>query len=406
LHACAGRCKESGGKACSDLFGLLEEDTSQYDPPVLAGVLQRACSSNAPWACGRAAELLQSPTEQRTALLLACDLGDADSCATAGRAALNASKTPTDIRELNEVSGLLTRGCAGGSPASCHGLGFVFQILGRAPEDARQAFSQACDAMLPGACLEAARSCLESGGHCDVQEAFAKACNMGSPEACQEGIRLLWRKADGTDPSSVSAQAIKLRSACDAGTAFYCNALGLILQKAEGNDSEASKSLYSKSCDYGNSKGCILLGIWLDRKERGAPLGRGRELFDRACRMGDQWGCYIIGSRLLEALESTAQSKREGLAMVRAACDFGVASACTASGRAAMNGLAGQPPSRRAALRAYRQACTRRHGAGCYEAAALVEQLVGTRSAEARRLYERACHLKHERACSLTSQGR
>jgi TPR repeat protein len=142
------------------------------------------------------------------------------------------------------------------------------------------------------------------------------ACDEQSPADCTESA--LARKGE------LGYALPRLESACRAGHARGCNALGNVLWHAEGKwrDVNRARREFERACTAKYPPACINLGLHLATH---APHDRARAsaLLESGCVQNAREACYVLG-RIRRESGDAAGAKRS----LRRACELGHQAAC------------------------------------------------------------------------------
>ncbi len=163
-----------------------------------------------------------------------------------------------------------------------------------------------------------------------------------------------------------AAAAAQYASACDAGNASACGALGGMYLKGEGvraNGARAAGPL-AKACDAGIAASCGSLGVLYD-SGNGVSVNKVRAftLFNGACSRSDMPSCYNLG-RLYESGQGAAPNVAQAAALYQRACTAGIADGCSSVGSMYVNGVHfAQSDSQAASF--FNLACSRGSQTGC-----------------------------------------
>lgn len=130
--------------------------------------------------------------------------------------------------------------------------------------------------------------------------AFSAACDAGEPSACLPGAWMAAQVAPGVyepgarDPSRGAAL---LRQACDGGVARACSDLGLLVARGLGVDADpaGADALLAAGCEAGELSSCRRMGALLHAAQTVEDHPRAQALYDRACEGGDLPACHLLG---------------------------------------------------------------------------------------------------------------
>jgi len=183
----------------------------------------------------------------------------------------NACRVETSVLALN---------CSDGSPWACNELGVMrFHRRGGSPEQAKDAFTQACRLGLPVGCSNASRAGHADGNPSSVApnvvdfelvlrdgkgtqpdrtpvELLTRACTLDWMVGCHY-LAELYREGSGTSQNRPMAASF-FEKACTGGVAGACSDLGLMYKVGDGVDPDRNRALtyLKKACDLGMSQAC------------------------------------------------------------------------------------------------------------------------------------------------------
>ena len=289
------------------------------------------------------------------------------------------------------VPRLFYEACAGGSDARIYGVGWLYQRVALADQDAPY-FSRAM--VQAGACYwSIADACHEVGDffqyHTHHGESSnwanhfyskAAALSMGPyRERCDRGdgggcyaLGLLYSQGRGFAENDAEAVAL-FRRACDANNTVGCKALADAYRNGEGVDRDLSKAeaFYAKACKGTLARECAQVfdsmgDIFYFGNGVARNFDRAGQLYQKSCAAGYSTGCSDLFNVAYAFDEGKSVAANQGKAAVfyTTACDGGTASACTNLGAAYDNakGVA-QDYAKAAAL--FTKACDRGNDQGC-----------------------------------------
>jgi hypothetical protein len=126
------------------------------------------------------------------------------------------------------------------------------------------------------------------------------ACEAGDLDRCFDAAKLL--RAD--IPLGNQADA-RWKAGCQRDQREDCFRLGLLIP-IEGIP------WFTRSCDLGLTRGCYMLGLRIEYKDRPAA----ESLFRRTCDSDYAWGCLALAS----SIQRTAPDSDDALALLDRAC--------------------------------------------------------------------------------------
>ncbi|MFT3914457.1 MAG: hypothetical protein QM704_10160 [Anaeromyxobacteraceae bacterium] len=225
------------------------------------------------------------------------------------------------------------------------------------------------------------------------------------------GRRLLaaWRSVRGMAPprelAADCATAAACKAACDEGSAEACARLAALSVQAAPDPAQLAAT-FAQACERGTPGACAEAG---DRFLALGQLGRGVGLLEQACLSLETEApaaCARAAKALLDAAPPARDARRAG-AMLRVACDGGLADACLSEARllAAAPATATTDAQVRTTLAS---ACDQGRAAGCSELARFAEAGRGGAKdpALAASLRAKACHLGEEDVCLASARDR
>lgn len=306
----ATRCTANVGTACNEAGRLLINLSGENGRAEAAKLYARACALGSAVGCYNSGDGLRKLGGQanlvaaRTALTKGCSLNNAPSCRLAGFMTASGEGGSVDRLEANRLYEI---GCTGKDGASCHNLGNSYvNGVGVAvdPVRARALHEQACElGSIPG--------CVNSG--------FAWDTGRGGPQ------------------DDARAKAFYTR-ACEANNGQGCNNLAFFLREGRGGSADhvQSRALYEKGCNLRNADACIGSSDAL-LSSRGGPIDRPKAITMRrfACLvLNKAEACQWLSdgghsNPLAEgAMLANTGKVKEGLPLLRQACDAGQADGC------------------------------------------------------------------------------
>lgn len=250
-----------------------------------------------------------------------CDAGRPESCALLGSATANGS---LGCKDLERATTLLSGACEAGAGVGCASLGILTVQSDKAR--ARELFEEGC-ALNASSCQNLAYM-LDTGDGVPEDDAraaelYARACDAGTAWSCYNLSLLLSQgQVQGVSADQAPTLAFgRLERACDLGMQEGCAALGERLRDGRGvaQDATRARELLTRSCSSG--EGCAALGDLLAE-----GLGGGRDLkgaaslYDRACRSYDPRGCRAL-AEMLQRGEGVKKDRALALDYLEHACE-------------------------------------------------------------------------------------
>jgi uncharacterized protein len=216
---------------------------------------------------------------------------------------------------------------------------------------------------------------------------------------------------------------------CDAGDAFYCQALGVALEN--GNDVPVDKAgaaaAFVKACDGDAVVACRYAGdLYATGSGVARDTARAAALYRRACDNHDAQACEKLSQASVEGTSragngptGTAQyvtpdkkfpagsgptrgDSRASLAKLERACGSGDGKSCRLLGDAYDSGEGTDRTSLKQA-ELYEKACALKDGVGCYKIGSLYKFGLGVRENEARAqaAFEKGCTYGNDGSCLM-----
>ncbi len=308
--------------------------------------------------------------------------------------------------------------------------------------DLAVAARRACETGSAARCLEVTDRLARGKGDTDqtVQRLFRRACGGGSDAACMRlrSKSKVQKRADlvvaaltdmaqrnkKTGTTGEPLRAVSLR--CDGGDGAACAEAALRHEDGKGVPKDAKKGhrFHRLACALGHWFSCNNLTL-IYKDSLGEKLSR--RMFSRMCESGSAYGCYWIAARLMSGLGGLPKRPKQGLELMKRACDGGHGPACysvalrqadESKKRALLQrGCKGGCPDsceelKHAAdtsseLATARKACLKGRAVGCYTAAKkLMEVTLANVNSLPRRqkravaYLTKACQMKHGPACT------
>lgn len=246
--------------------------------------------------------------------------------AAAPVALASASAAPKSAVALNE------KACDGGSGLGCNNLAMGYlegrEGLKRDEAHALQLFQRSCDLGLPMGCLNTGYllHAGENVRHDDVRArgVLTKACDAALLDGCYWLGDVYFAGESEDVPLAFSI----FDKACAKGHAKSCASEGLLLEEGRGAAKDVPRAiqLLGGACDKDVHYACTALAnLYADGKETAPDHTRARSLYERGCADAYPSGCYAFGVACEAGLVGDDCPAE---ALVRRACDHGVADAC------------------------------------------------------------------------------
>jgi TPR repeat protein len=297
------------------------------------GLLAGACDRQDGRSCYRLGmvESARDPAGAVARFRRACELGDADGCASLAVAYIDGDAIEPD-RET--AVHLAQYACQEGSAAACTLAGQIFTIGFGVQADEKLAgtyFEYACRLGDVHGCEILAT--WREGEH--ARETWQQGLGLRD-RACQDGsvddcivMAAYYLRGLGVDKDS--GRAVELfRIGCDAGSPDACRSLGQILLTGTGVDADpvAAFAALERACRAGDIAACTWQGLGYQRGH-GVPvdLARAFELYRRGCEAGVGFGCVGL-SKLYAEGRGVRRSKRQAARYRRQACELGETAYC------------------------------------------------------------------------------
>lgn len=282
-------------------------------------------------------------------------------------------------------------------------LGAVFVLIGSLAvkpaltmtEDGRIAFDDfLCETFPASACAHVARLTAD-----EEQKLLylGKACDGGITYEClRAGSDLIDLKPE---------EALRLLSkSCETGDGRGCVNLGVMYEQGLGVEvnEERAVSLFEKGCATNAERGCTNLGV-MTQKGRGTAQNYARaiSLFEEGCVRNDPMGCRRLGITFEQGI-GVPQDHSRALDSYRRGCDLGGAEACTDLGLMHQNAN-GTPQNYATAKGLFQVGCDRGDMGGCTFLGIVYLNALGVDQdgERARDLFEKACAGQDASGCFL-----
>ena len=213
------------------------------------------------------------------------------------------------------------------------------------------------------------------------------ACSGGITQEC-------WNRGEAIWESDGALAAQYWRTSCDAGEPKSCINLGVLHYEGIGMDPDAEEAarLYQQGCDSGDALGCTNLG-WLHQRGIGMDpdAGEAARLYQQGCDGGHAGGCTNLGVLHANGI-GVDPDAGEAARLYQLGCDGGHARGCTNLGGMHWQGI-GMDPDAEEAARLYQQGCDGGDAAGCTNLGVMHDEGIGMDpdAGEAARLYQQGC---------------
>jgi len=262
---CAQQCDHGSLTSCAILGRSYQVGRGvPLDLARASDLLTKACKGGATVACGRLGEMALAAHDEQNGLRLlteSCSAGYVDACRMAGTYALKHATPGTN------VVALFRRGCRGGDPEACWGLGAIFSDGA---------------AGVPTNDVEAVRW-------------LALACEGGARLGCSYYAKIL--DAGRGVPADPARAVALLVTACDGGQASACVALADDYFQGHSVPRDRTKSLglLERGCQLGDASTCLLAGNRRHMGMGGPPdPAIEKVMFTNACKAGIAVACGMI----------------------------------------------------------------------------------------------------------------
>lgn len=404
--------------------------------PWLRNLFETVCKTNEPMACASLSSMDPGQKDKFTkdhfkALEKECKAKDVNACW--GLAVAHGHGFTVPLSEKSALD-LHTKACAEKQPLSCTAAGYLLQVAEK-PDLARaiEFYQQGCE-------LKDSQGCLYLGGVYQTEEKkdmtkavenFRKSCELKHQEGCRVLGSVLFLNKDTAEES------VKfLIKSCALGDGLGCKIMGLYYNEDRPEKSlDKGISYLDKGCLFGDGEACFLAGAMYEegmsfnnekieknhfkaveyivqschydflkacsylsirhnyRRPEYADLDF-QEFTNKACLLGDERACARGGQeykekKLLEAAESE--------------CKNGSGDACYQIAQYFRH-------DRKITLTYLLEACEKNHPKACFEMGenhvneALMNIDRKWNLGKAKEVFNRACKLKHPKACERAKQ--
>lgn len=330
-----------------------------------------ACAPDDAAACRELAEVarIADPVDASASVAYgqrACANGDGQACSALGLRYEDGLGIADDDAKALE---LFDHACALGAGTGCFHAGLMYGTGHGVARDDREAqawYARAEAAWSPG-CTDAETTWCTKLGLLNEQgfgvpkdrvkalALYDRACAGAHPDGCVSAAALRLAEPDGDAGTAIAA----IRTACDAGYAQGCGALGKLYLTGGHDiavDAERAKELLERSCHAGDAHGCTMLAGVLTLNQGVTPDPAAAAWYAaRACDLGGSAGCMANGM--------VAQTRSDAESWLSRACGMGNAEGCMALGSVRMTRGEGYNPS--GAASAIATACQLGSADGC-----------------------------------------
>jgi TPR repeat protein len=237
----------------------------------------------------------------------------------------------------NDIVGLYTRACNGGSDVGCNNLGLVY-LYGRHrtkkdPAKAVGLFQRGCELGSAVACGNLGYMLLDGTGAPPDEgrglDLLGRACDGSSWEFC---VVLGNYYFDGAHEDAPRATSFYDR-ACRGGFQAACADLAAALQIGKGaaKNTKRAAELYEPACKAGVAIACTgLANLAMVGEGVAKNPDRARLLYLKGCTDDSPAGCYVLGVICAGGkLGDEAPCAAHGQDLLKRACDAGYPKACT-----------------------------------------------------------------------------
>jgi uncharacterized protein len=271
-------------------------------------VLAGACGARPGAAGGASSPSKGALPAHAEALGIACDAGDAPSCARLGNVYLRGEAV---ARDFARAEAFYAKACGLGLGSSCANWGVL--VFKRSPTDAYALYAKACALGNEGGCYNEGHALATGEGAAkDLERAaklFVGACEHGQPSACSMAGRA-YSMGEGV-PKDDAKAAVYLARACEGDASRFAQWDGSPLP-AMGESCAAAAKLLEPSATT-------------DKDKR-----RVATMLERACTWGYDLACNDAGTDFIAL--GTEDAKTHGMQLVAGGCDKGDPTACANMG--------------------------------------------------------------------------
>jgi hypothetical protein len=259
-------CKHDDGEGCKNLALLYAKGIGvDADQTRARQLYQTSCDLGFEPSC-TVVERMKKMARERASKSLAnataaCDGGDQEACARAGRILLHGQAGSADVDRAVE---LLEQSCGAGVGEACRVLATAYYAGKNVPRD-----------------LERALDLAERG------------CSLGQTDACNI-LGLLYLLPPGPTPDLAKARSV-LRPGCDDENPRSCANLGRALLAEDDSidaDPDSARNVLALACKKGIADSCERLArLWQDGLGGPADGDKAASLRERACELGSEAAC-------------------------------------------------------------------------------------------------------------------
>ena len=259
-------------------------------------------------------------------------------------------------RSLMVATALYLASCEKGLFAGCHGYAEML-LLADEPdiEEAQDRFSEACDRGYAPSCSRYGKYLLNMrGGNTEkALRLLQRGCDSGDTAGCM-AIAEVYHYGEKVKQDKDKAKEL-YKQGCDKEIGSACFALGILSESTSAWGKKDYTSLFRKSCDLGEGRGCgELASRLLKKKGKSKEVNR---LFDLGCEGKDPQSCTYLSEFYKEK-----NDQKKFMQFLEEACHHGGNDACMTVGN---HYEKTDPPQVSMALSFYDKACLRQDARAC-----------------------------------------
>jgi TPR repeat protein len=278
---CTAQCDKGHAGSCGSLgaIALRERDVAKATP-----LLKKACDGDDAKSCVNLGIVTQDQAAAVKLFEKGCTSGVALGCEKLGRAYLAGTGGLT--ADATKALAHLRQGCEGGQDTACAGAADILAAGKAGAADVKGAMElhkRACDGSVAASCTELGRLHEISNQGIVAEMLYRRGCYRGSADACFH----LGRFELARSPEAAKRD---FDMACMRQSKLGCAALVVLYgEKRPVFPDVAQKQELSRSCIAGNTRDCMLSGLF-DAAQNN-PMAK--MPLDRACMRGDKFACEI-----------------------------------------------------------------------------------------------------------------
>ena len=362
--------------------------------------LQARCEQDDALACRwlgesnlRGTGMKADPTNAAAYFHIACSLNDAPACVTLAlmeELGEGVNVHPEDAFDLR------VKACELGSGVACLDLAAMYEQghgVDADPKQAMSIYSHACQENIPDGCGRLGAMLLMM----DVEQGamlLERACQLGSTFAC-ERLGILYHDGDGVPQNDRHALELS-RRACEAGSGDACSDVGDLFSDSKMivQDFSLAAQMYERGCAAGSAAACDSLGA-MKIEGRGVTknVNEGIKILERACKSD---GVTVLTD---DAMRNQVM-ERNRCEAEKVACSDSWAISCDRLGKLFSDGteLPARPDE---AFEWFTLGCNHGIGEACFGRGMMLEDVQPDLTGPS---FEKACQLGFSPACTSVAE--